>query len=109
MEFKEILPINSFPIALLFLCTLKKDHWGTWVAQLVERLTFDLGSGQDLRVVRRSPILFSAVRSQSVWESLPLPLPLPLLACTHYLSLARSLSLSLSQISLLKKDQLIYI
>ena len=35
--------------------TSKKMTWGAWVAQLVEHLTFDLGSGHDLTVCEVKP------------------------------------------------------
>ena len=34
---------------------------GAWAAQSVEHLTLDFGSGHDLRVVRLSPVLGSAL------------------------------------------------
>ena len=41
------------------------------MAQLVERLTLDFGSGQDLRVVRSSPMSGSALSGESAWDSPP--------------------------------------
>ena len=51
--------------------------WGTWVAQLVKRLTHGFSSGHDLRVVRLSPVLGSTITGESAWDSLPLLLPRP--------------------------------
>ena len=36
-------------------------NWGTWVAQSVKRLTLDLSSGFDLRIVSLSPSLGSTL------------------------------------------------
>ena len=33
------------------------EPWGTWVAQLVEHLTLDFGSGGDPRFVGSGPVL----------------------------------------------------
>ena len=62
-----------------------------WVAQLVKRLTLGFSSGHDLRVVRSSPTLGSALSGESLS---PCPCPSP---CA--LSLSHVLSLSLSQIN----------
>ena len=45
---------------LELLLEIVKD-WGTWVAQSVERLTLDLSSGPDLRVMSSSPALGSTL------------------------------------------------
>ena len=62
------------------------------MAQLVEHLTLDFGSGHYLRVVRSSPELGSVLSVEPAWDSLSLSLSLPL--PTTYMF---SLSLSLSQ------------
>ena len=38
---------------------------GAWVAQLVEHLTLDFGSGHDLRVMGSSPVLGSVLSVQT--------------------------------------------
>ena len=38
--------------------------WGAWMAQSVECLTFDFGSGHDLRVMRSSPVLGSMLSKE---------------------------------------------
>ena len=42
----------------------KKKYGGTWVAQSVERLTLDFGSGHDSRAVRSSPTLGSILSTE---------------------------------------------
>ena len=37
------------------------EKWGAWVAQSVEHPTLDFGSGHDLRLVKSSPMLGSAL------------------------------------------------
>jgi len=54
--------------------------WGTWVAQSVKLLNLDFCSGHDLRVMRSSPALGSAVGGESAWDSLPVLLSPPSLA-----------------------------
>ena len=54
------------------------------MAQLVKHPTFDFGSGHDLRVMRRSPMLGSMLSGESA--SLPL-LPTPLTVQAGTLSL----------------------
>ena len=50
---------------------------GALVAYSVKHLTLDLGSGHDLRVVRLSSVMGSALGVESAWDSLSLSLPLP--------------------------------
>ena len=47
-----------------------KKMRGAWVAQSVEHLTLDFGSGHDLRVVRSSPLSGSMLGVESAWDSL---------------------------------------
>lgn len=42
---------------------------GAWVGQLVERLTFGISSGHDLRKVRSSPMWGSTLSWGSTWDS----------------------------------------
>uniref|UniRef100_A0A452RRJ7 DUF4485 domain-containing protein n=1 Tax=Ursus americanus TaxID=9643 RepID=A0A452RRJ7_URSAM len=51
-----------------------------WVSQAVKCVTLGFGSGHDLRVVRSSPKLGSALRGESAGDSLPLLLSLPTLS-----------------------------
>ena len=44
--------------------------WGTRVAQLVERLTLDFGSGHDLSAMNLSPASGSALSLEHAWDSL---------------------------------------
>ena len=62
--------------------------WGTWVVQLVKRLTLDFGSGHDLIVREIEPcIQLCADGVEPVWDSVSLPLSLPLLCSeVHALS-----------------------
>ena len=57
---------------------MKEINRGVWVAEVVKPLTFDFGSGHDLRVMRWSPRISSALSSNR--ESASPPLLLPLLA-----------------------------
>ena len=50
------------------------------MAQSVERLTLDSGSGHDPKVVGSKPVLGSALSVETAWDSLSLPLPLTPLA-----------------------------
>ena len=50
-------------------CSLKKNPWGAWVAQLVGPLTLGFGSGCNLGVVGSSPALCSALRAESAGPS----------------------------------------
>ena len=61
---------------------------GTWVAQLVECPTLDLGSGHDLTVCGiEARVGLCADSEGPAWDSLsPLSLPLP---CLHFLSLSK--------------------
>ena len=52
---------------------LKKNR-GTWVVQLVERLTLDFGSGHDPRVTGLSPNLGSVLSVEPPWDFLSLSL-----------------------------------
>ena len=63
---------------------LKIKFQDTLVAQSVEDLTLDFGSGHDLRVVGSSSTLGTALNTEPAWDSLSLPLPL---SPTHTLSL----------------------
>ena len=63
---------------------LKDVLWGTWVAQLAKRPTFDFGSGHDLMVHEFEPTLGSVLAAGSLLGILCLPLSLPL--PTHALS-----------------------
>ena len=59
-----------------------KNHCylGAWVTWSVKHLTLDFGSCRDLRVLRSSPALGSALSGESAWDSLsPSPLFLSLL------------------------------
>jgi len=64
-------------------------HHGAWVAQLVKHLILGFGSGHDLRVMRSSPMLGSALTMESALDSFPLPFPLPPL-CSSPCSLSLS-------------------
>ena len=60
---------------------------GAWVAQLLKRLTLDLGSGHDLTVGEFKPHVGSALRRRSLLGILSLSLslslcPSPTLACS---------------------------
>ena len=59
---------------------------GTWVVQVVKRLTFDFGSGHDLMVLEFEPPSGSELTAQSLLGILSLPLSLPL---PPFLSLPR--------------------
>ena len=48
-------------------------YWGVWVAQSLEHLTLDFGSGHDLRVVRWSPMSGSVLCEEPASESLSVP------------------------------------
>ena len=48
------------------------------MAQLVKHLTLDFSSGQDLRVLRSSPMLRSVPGMEPAYDSLLLPLPIPI-------------------------------
>jgi len=51
-----------------------KKMWyigGTWVAQSVNHLTLDFGSGRDLRVMGLSPTLGSVLSGESAYPSPP--------------------------------------
>ena len=64
---------------------LRKLMWrGVWVAQSVEHLTLDFGSGNHLRILILSPTSGSVLSTKSGFLLLPLPLPLP---CLHIFSL----------------------
>ena len=52
----------------------EKVHWGTWVAQSAECLSLDFSSGQDLRVVRLSPMSGSVLSVELKILCFPLPL-----------------------------------
>ena len=54
-------------------------YWVDWVAQLVKRLTLGFGSGPDLRVVRWSPALGSALSAICLGFSPLLALYLPII------------------------------
>lgn len=45
---------------------------GAWVVQSFKHLSLGLGSGQDLRIVRQSPVLGSALSVESAWVSFSL-------------------------------------
>ena len=48
---------------------LKGKNWGTWVAQLVKRLTLDLSSGLDLTVPGIKPhIRLCADSAEPAWD-----------------------------------------
>ena len=42
-----------------------REDWGAWVAQIVEHLTLDFGSGRDLKVVRSGSALSSRLSGDS--------------------------------------------
>ena len=71
---------------------LKTFFRGAWVAQSVEHLTLDFGSGHDPRVMGLSPMLGLTVIMEPAWDSLFLSLFLSPPA--HSLSLSLSLCLS---------------
>ena len=48
-----------------------------WVAQSVNHLTLDFGSGHDLRVMRLSPAVVFVLGMEPTWDLLPLFLPFP--------------------------------
>ena len=50
---------------------------GACVAQSVEHLSPDFGSGQDLRVMRLSPVLGSTLSMESAWNPLSPSAPSP--------------------------------
>ena len=56
-----------------YLFILKFGYRGTWVAQLVKRLTLDCSSGHDLRV----PVLGSMLSVESACPSFSAPFPHP--------------------------------
>ena len=52
--------------------------WGAWVAQLVEHLTLDLGSGHDLTVREIKPHVGLCTDSmEAAWDSVCLSVSLP--------------------------------
>ena len=54
---------------------LKKSHFrGAWVAQSVEHLTLDLGSGHGPRIVESSPVSGSILGMEPAWNSFSLSL-----------------------------------
>ena len=56
------------------------NSWGAWVAQSVEHLPLDFGSGHDLKVVGLSPPLDSVLIAKSLLGiPSPLSLSVPLL------------------------------
>ena len=82
-----------------------KDQYdkGTWVAQLVKRLTLEFGSGHDIMVVRSSPELSLVLSVEPAWDFLSLSLSAPLSFAhththTHSLSLSLSLPLKINNI-----------
>ena len=58
-----MIPVNTLYTQAV--CTPKKEPGGIWVVQSVEHLTLDFSSHHDLRVVRLSPILGSALSGES--------------------------------------------
>ena len=48
---------------------------GSWVAQSVEHLTYDFGSGHDLRVVGWNPVSSFTLSREPAEDSLMIPLP----------------------------------
>ena len=66
---------------------------GAWVAQSVKRRTLDFGSGHDLRAIRSSPVLGSAL---GIGHAKILSLPLPLSAPTPHCPSLCTLSLKKS-------------
>ena len=55
---------------------------GAWVAQSVECLILDFGSGHDPRIVGSSPDLGSVLSMEPTWDSLFLSAPLPAHTCS---------------------------
>ena len=56
------------------------------MAQSVQHLTLDFGSGHDLMILRQSPSLGSTLGMEAAWDSLsPSPSPCPLLMHMHLL------------------------
>ena len=54
----------------------KEDRWGTWVAQSVERLTLDFGSGHGPRIMGSAGLSSALLIVELTWDFLSLPLPL---------------------------------
>ena len=72
---------------------VKKIDWGPWVAQLVEQLTLDFGSGHDPRVMGSSPMLDSALSMEPARDILSLSLSLSLSLGTWVAQPAKHLTL----------------
>ena len=64
----------------------KRKFSGTWVAQLVEYLTLDFGSGHNLRVMESSSMLGSALSRVHLRFSLSPSVSSAAHACSFYLS-----------------------
>ena len=63
---------------------------GAWVAQLLEHLTLDFGSGHDFMVHETEPHIELCTDSvEPAWDSLSVPLPN---LCLHSLSLSKKIS-----------------
>lgn len=58
----------------------KGSVWGAWVARMVQRLTFDFGSGHDVRVKRSGPMLGSTLKTESTSPSPSVPPHFPALS-----------------------------
>ena len=55
----------------MVICVKLRLKDGTWVAQLINRLTLDFGSGHDLMIGEFKPLMgLRADRVEPVWDSL---------------------------------------
>ena len=89
------LDFSSSITGYYYLCQVVKFScpllWGAWVAQLVERPTFDCGSGHDFEVVRWSLAFSSVLLGRLLEGSLSLCLsPGPPPSCPDLYSLSLS-------------------
>ena len=64
--YEALSTVVSFLYVLFSITVLKRlPRRGTWVAQLIECLTLDVGSGCDPRVMRSSPTLGSVLSMEA--------------------------------------------
>ena len=56
----------SISLHMMLIFSIKDVKRSTWVAQSVERQTFDFGSGQELTVLGIEPCMGSALSAQSL-------------------------------------------
>jgi len=78
-----VFSLTSPPRYLIFF--KRKIFEGRWVAQSFKHPTLDFSPGPDLRVMRSSPELGSALSGESAWDSLSL-CPSP---CSYTLSFSK--------------------